>query len=250
MFKDLFSQHATAYSRYRPAYPPVLFEYLASICPEKNLAWDCATGNGQAATELAGCFNNVIATDPSAKQIAEAPRVANIEYRIEPAEFPSLVSGSADLVTIAQAIHWFDRKTFYAEAGRILKPRGIIAVIGYELPHIHPAIDKVIAHFHNKTIFNYWQPEHHHLMNRYSEIEFPFVRIDTPEFQMKKMWTTENLIGMISTWSAVQHFIKTTGKDPIQQLQLEIEKVWPAENERLEVIWNLILIAGRNSVSG
>src|SRR5580704_8188572 len=106
-FKDHFSGHADQYGAYRPKYPPALFDHVARIAPAKGLAWDCATGNGQAATELAEHFRAVVATDASRQQLAEAPAHDRIAYVVAAAERSPIASSSVDLVTVAQAIHWF-----------------------------------------------------------------------------------------------------------------------------------------------
>src|SRR5215831_9466809 len=121
-FKDHFSKQAADYAKFRPRYPQKLFEYLGSIVPSRQLAWDCGTGNGQAAVGLASTFDRIIATDASEKQIANAQSYERVEYRVAPAENSSIGSETIDLIMVAQALHWFDRDRFYAEARRILKP--------------------------------------------------------------------------------------------------------------------------------
>ena len=85
-FKDHFSGHAVEYAKFRPHYPDELFEHLASISPRHEVAWDCATGNGQAAVGLARHFDGVTATDASAQQIESAEPNDLISYRVAPAE--------------------------------------------------------------------------------------------------------------------------------------------------------------------
>ncbi len=111
-FEDHLSQQAHDYARHRPHYPRELFTYLATIAPSHRLAWDCGTGNGQAARALAEHFNRVVATDASSDQLAQAIRHGRIEYRIERAEDVSLEASSVDLVTVAIAVHWFDLAPF------------------------------------------------------------------------------------------------------------------------------------------
>ena len=120
-FKDHFSHQAADYAKFRPRYPREMFEYLATIVQSKKVAWDCATGNGQAAVELAAVFDRVIATDASKKQIANAQPHDRVEYRIAPAEKSGLESDSIDLVMVAQALHWLDSSRFYPELRRVLK---------------------------------------------------------------------------------------------------------------------------------
>ena len=143
-FEDHFSQLAASYSKYRPSYPSALFKYLAECCVNHHQAWDCGTGNGQAAYELTKYFDKILATDASKEQIEYAQHYPKITYRVELAEQVSMDDSSTDLVIVAAAVHWFDFGNFYAEVKRVLKPGGIIAVWGYHLFSISPEIDKIL----------------------------------------------------------------------------------------------------------
>ncbi len=154
-FKDHFSGHAGEYAKYRPRYPPALFAKLAEVAPARELAWDCATGNGQAAVALAEVFARVIASDASAKQIENASRQANIEYKVETAEQSSLGAASIDLITVGHALHWFDLAKFYGEAQRVLKPNGIIAAWCYGQRMIAPDIDRVFNRYYRDVVGPY-----------------------------------------------------------------------------------------------
>jgi len=147
-FRDHFSVQAADYAKFRPHYPTELFDYLSDIAPDNEIAWDCATGNGQAAVALASKFRNVIATDASEKQIKNAARHERIDYRVVTAEKSGIDSGKIDIITVAQALHWFALDLFYAEAKRVLKPQGVLAVWGYNLLRIAPDVDNVINHFY------------------------------------------------------------------------------------------------------
>src|SRR5216110_2684818 len=125
-FKDHFSGQAVEYAKFRPHYPGELFEYLTSISPRHELAWDCATGNGQAAVGLARHFDSVIATDASAQQIASAELNDRISYRVAPAEASGIDSASVDLTLAAQALHWFDIDRFFREAKRVSRKNGVL----------------------------------------------------------------------------------------------------------------------------
>ncbi|HYG50327.1 MAG TPA: class I SAM-dependent methyltransferase [Flavobacteriales bacterium] len=181
-FKDHFSNHAAAYKKYRPNYPPELFKYLSSLVNEHNLAWDCGCGNGQAATGLATHFKNVYATDPSQQQINQAAQHLKITYKVEKAENCSLPGSSVDIITVAQALHWFDLPVFYTEVKRVLKPGGILAAWGCGVAQVNPEIDTVTNHFHNHTLNDYWQAENRIVEKEYSTIPFPFRLIETPAF--------------------------------------------------------------------
>src|SRR5438477_10706107 len=158
-FKDHFSGHAVEYAKFRPHYPDELFEYLALISPRHELAWDCATGNGQAAAGLARHFDRIIATDASAQQIASAEPNDRISYRVAPAEASGIDPDSADLILVAQALHWFDMDRFFTEAKRVSKEKGILAVSTYLHVRINPEIDAILSEFYHETTASYWPPE-------------------------------------------------------------------------------------------
>ena len=158
-FKDHFSANAEKYGKYRPDYPAELFEFLSSLTPGHDLAWDCATGSGQAARGLVKYFHNIIATDASEQQIENAIRHEKILYQVALAHKTSLQTKTIDLITVAQALHWFDLERFYKEADRVLKQNGIIAVWTYNLLTISPGIDKIIKSFYYSVVGEFWPPE-------------------------------------------------------------------------------------------
>lgn len=245
-FKDLFSRQASAYARFRPPYPDDLFEYLARVAPERRLAWDCATGNGQAALKLARHFERVVATDASEKQLASAAAHPKVAYRLAAAESSGLEDGSVDLITVAQALHWFKGGEFFQEAKRVLKPRGVIAVWCYALARMRPAVDAVIRRFYEETLAGCWEPERRLIEQGYRGEPFPFGEIKAPRFEMKAEWSLEKLLGYLGTWSAVQAFIKKNGRDPLEPLSGELKASWGAQ-PKLEARWTLALRVGRKS---
>jgi ubiquinone/menaquinone biosynthesis C-methylase UbiE len=232
------------YARFRPHYPQELFQYLASIVPETELAWDCATGNGQAAIELANLFDHVIATDASEQQIANAQQHLRIEYRVAPAESSGLDTSSVDLITVAQALHWFDLDRFYAEARRVLKPDGVLAASAYTFLHIAPAIDAVIDHYYSKVVGPYWPPERV-LVEKFEELPFSFTEIETPSFEMTAQWKMEHLLGYLRTWSATQRFIAANKFDPLENVEVELRAVWGDIEQSRRMVWPLVLHVGR-----
>ena len=117
---ELFATVAREYANFRPEYPPELFAWLARQCVARELAWDCGCGSGQASVALAEHFDQVHATDVAPEQIAAAKPHPRVKYSVAPAEHSGLPDASVDLVTVAQALHWFDVRAFYAEAA----PRG------------------------------------------------------------------------------------------------------------------------------
>lgn len=244
-FKDHFSGQASDYALYRPSYPPELFEFLASLCAEREAAWDCGTGNGQAAIRLADFFQKVMATDPSQKQIRNAFPYPRVVYQIAAAEKTGIAGGSIDLITVAQAIHWFDFDQFYAEANRVLKPGGILAVWCYYLPRISPEIDAAIDDFYTHTVGSYWPPERKWVDDRYRSLPFPFVEIQAPQFYMKTDWSLENLAGYISTWSAVQQFIAAKRYNPLDEFGSKLHSLWGDEEKKAAVKWPFYLRVGK-----
>jgi SAM-dependent methyltransferase len=240
-FKDHFSRDAAAYAEYRPRYPDELFVWLAAQAPSRRLAWDAGTGNGQAAVALAEYFSRVVATDPSEEQLAEAPARPKLEYR-QAAEEAALPDASVDLVTVAQALHWFDRPRFWAEARRVLRPRGVIAVWCYQPQRVSPEIDRLIHRFYHDTVGPWWPPDRKLVEQGYRTIEFPFREITPPEFSMSAEWTLEQQLGYVGTWSAVSRMREATGQDPVGELRPELDQAW-GDGRRL-VVWPLSVRAG------
>ena len=242
-WKDHFSHASDDYRRWRPGYPPELFEWLASQSPSTALAWDCATGNGQAAVALAAVFARVIATDASAAQIREAEPCEGIEYRVAPAEDSALGDASVDLVTVAQALHWFDVERFHAEAQRVLKPGGVIAEWGYGLALISPEIDIPVLEFSAITVGPYWPPERALVEAAYVDLPFPFERLDAPAFAMQARWDLDRFIAYLGTWSSVTGYRRALGRDPLPALHDDLAPLWG--NVEREIRWPLVLRVGR-----
>lgn len=243
-FKDNFSQQSAVYLKYRPQYPDELYAWLASQTPEQALAWDCGTGNGQAAIGLSKYFQKVIATDPSEQQISNAMKADNVTYHVEKAEDIFLEDHSVDLITVANALHWFNFDSFYAQAKRVLKKEGIIAAWGCGLPVINPEVDTIVKAFHDDTLGYYWQPENKLVEEKYETIPFPFEQLDAPPFAAVKMMNLDDFLGFINTWSAVQRFINQEHYNPVARLNVNLLKIWPPE-ELKEIKWELILKVGK-----
>ena len=216
--KDHFSSLSGLYARFRPSYPKEMFDFLSSITVEHDAAWDCGAGSGQIAYDLAERFRTVAATDISEHQLRNAAPKQNIVCSVQQAEHSSFRDGSFDLITVAQAIHWFTFDAFYREAERTLKPEGIIAVIGYSLLKIEPEIDAVITRFHDLVVGPYWDPERKYVDDEYRSIPFPFNEISAPGFTSIHSWTIEHLIGYLHTWSAVKAYKTATGSDPVEKI--------------------------------
>ena len=244
--KDNFSTESDKYAQYRPIYPPELFSFLESKLADKTNAWDCGTGNGQVAKALAPLFEHVYATDISAAQLAQAAQAPNISYSVQPAEHSDFADDFFDLVTVAQAIHWFDFERFYAEVRRTAKADALICVLGYGVLRISPTIDAIIDHFYTAVIGPNWDAERHYIDEQYRTIPFPFEEIECPSFVNRQHWSLRHLIGYLNTWSAVKHFIKANGYNPIATLEQELAAHWPQE-ESMEVVFPMLLRLGRLS---
>ncbi len=241
--KDNFSKQADVYAQYRPEYPPGLFEYILDFVKAKNLAWDCGTGNGQAAKMLSPHFDQVFATDISQKQIDKAYNDSNISYAVEPAERTSLPDQSADLVTVAQAIHWFNFGEFYKEVNRVAKPGSVIAVWTYSLLHISNEIDNIVEQYHYETLGKFWDPERKYVDDGYATIPFPFEEVETPTFHIEVNWSMEDLNGYFNTWSALQKFITANGYSPVNELMNQVEQYW-GDQEKRKIIFPVHLKLG------
>ncbi len=242
-FKDHFSRQAANYAKFRPGYPQELFDYLERIAPSRELAWDCGTGNGQAAVGLTSVFDRVIATDASEKQIANAQRLDHVEYHVAPAENSGIDSGTLDLIMVAQALHWFDLDRFYAEAERVLKPDGVLAAWAYNLLTIEPAIDELVNRYYYEVVGPFWPPERK-LVEHFADLPFPFHEIESPKFEMTAQWNFEHLVGYLRTWSSTQRFIAARGVDPLEQITDKLRAAWRDPRQTRRVIWPLILRVG------
>ena len=245
-FKDHFSPVAGHYADHRPTYPAALFDWIAQQCPQHELAWDCGTGSGQAAQGLAEHFAQVIATDASAAQIAQTTPDAHIHYRVAPAHRSGLEDQQADLVTVAQALHWFDLDAFYTEAIRVLKPAGIIAVWSYGITTVadDPTINALIQSFYQHEIHTYWPPERKHVETRYQHIAFPFQRITPPDLAMSAHWNLPQLTGYLRSWSATGRFIQLNGFDPVCALEEKLKTCWGPATALHQIEWPLTLLVG------
>jgi SAM-dependent methyltransferase len=231
--KDRFSDHSKQYAAFRPTYPKELYEFILSHVENRSTVWDCGCGNGQVANDLSSYFDNVFATDLSAKQIENAIPGRNIEYSISRAEQTSFPDATFDLITVGQALHWFDFPSFYKEVNRVAKPKALLAVWGYSLLSISPEIDPVINHFYTETIGAYWDKERKLIDDQYKTIPFPFEEIKAPDFQFSFHWTLDHFLGYIFTWSSVQKYIRENSKNPVDNLRSDLKPLWQSEEKKV-----------------
>jgi SAM-dependent methyltransferase len=249
-FEDHFSSHAPDYARYRPCYGADLFEYLAAASPARELAWDCGTGNGQAAVELAKVFDRVVATDASADQLAAAFRHERIEYRLERAEETSLKPATVDLVSVAVAVHWFDFEAFYREVRRVLKPGGVVAVWTYHLPVIDAGVDRVLDRYYRQVLAGYWPERIRYLEERYRTLPFPFAEFSPPAFHMEAEWDLGQLLGFLYSWSATRKYAREQGTNPLEIIWPELSAAWGDPSGKRPICWPLHMRMGKHEGAG
>lgn len=243
-YSDYFSDTASLYATYRPRYPASLFAWLADQVPNRTRAWDCGTGSGQAADALAQHFGEVIATDPSEAQIRHASACERVHYAAMTAEQSAIKDGSVQLVTVAQALHWFHLSSFYEESRRVLAPGGVLAVWTYGLLSIEAALDEQIRIFYTAEVGDYWPAERALVATGYGGIDFPFHELKPPEFQMTTNWTLHQLGGYLESWSAVSRYRKVHGHSPVGRFISAIQPLWGAPDTMKNVSWPLELRVG------
>jgi SAM-dependent methyltransferase len=244
--KDHFSANADGYARFRPTYPPSFYEYLQRLLPPVDHAWDCGTGNGQVAAALANFVGMVHATDISPAQLRQAPALPNVQYSEQAAEQTQFSDDFFGLITVGQAVHWFQFERFYAEVVRTAKPGAILAVMGYGRLQVTDAVDAVIAHLYKDIVGPYWDPERRYIEEGYQTIPFPFEELAVPHFSNTHRFSLNQLLGYLGTWSAVQHYAKAQGHHPIALVQDALAIAWGKAIER-QVQFPMLLRLGRVS---
>jgi SAM-dependent methyltransferase len=247
-FKDHFSTRARLYAAYRPLYPPALFEFVSGLTRSHRVAVDCGTGSGQAAVGLLDHFDRVIGIDPSADQIDNAARRDGIEYRVARAEATGLPAGSADLVTAAQSLHWFDPPAFFAEARRLLAPGGALAVWGYGDPVLdRPELRATLHEYNRVRLAPYWFAERNLLLSGYRTLPFPlpFDEVSAPALELEVHWTLAELAGYLRTWSASARYAAERGIDPVLDAEKSLAADWGDPDQARIIRWPLYIRAGK-----
>jgi ubiquinone/menaquinone biosynthesis C-methylase UbiE len=240
-FKDHFSANSQEYSEFRPCYPEALFSYLATLSTAHDLAWDCATGSGQAAVGLASYFSRVVATDASAEQIANATEQKGVSYAVAQAQNSGLDANTVDLVTVAQALHWFDIEAFAVEADRVMKQGAVLAVWTYGLLSVHEKFDVLLKYFYSDILGVFWPFERKMVEGGYADIILPFAEIPSVPMQMTEQWSFIDVIGYLNTWSAVRAYEREHGSNPLELVYDDMLKVWGESNGLHITMWPLKL---------
>lgn len=242
----VFGEDAAGYRAFRPQYPQALFEWLAAAAPAPALAWDCGTGSGQAALGLAAHFDRVVATDPDPRQLAAAPKRANIDYRVATAEADPGFSGEVDLVACACSVHWFDLPRFYARAREALKPGGVIAVWTYDWPRTGSApVDAVLERLKTDILGPFWGENARYYFSGYRELPFPFEEQNAPVFRSRIAESREELLRFLSTWSAVTKYRERHGRDPLEIIAEDLAMAWAKTEPERPVVVPLHMRCGK-----
>jgi SAM-dependent methyltransferase len=244
-FKDHFSSRAAAYAAHRPTYPAALVDHLAGLAPARDRALDCGCGTGQLSVLLAERFAEVVATDASAAQVANATPHPGVRYRVAPAEQSGLADGSVDLVTVAQAAHWLDLDAFYAEARRVARPGAILALVTYGIMQVEGGPGPVVDHFYHAVAGPHWPPERRHVETGYRSLPFPVPDLPTPDLAITVSWALADLIGYVETWSAVRALEAASGRTPVERFHAALAEGWGDPAARRNVRWPLALRLGR-----
>ncbi len=194
---------------------------------------------------LAERFDRVVAIDASEAQLANAAPHERVEYRIARAEETGMPDGAVDLVTVAQAAHWFDLDRFYAEVRRVAAPGGAIALWSYDDPVVgDPAIDAVVAEFNKVTMGPWWPFDRAKVGLGYSSLPFPFDEVPIAPLTLERDWTRDQLVGYVRSWSSVSRFVAAKASDPVAEFEAALARIWPdGVVKRLE--WPLVVRAGR-----
>jgi len=233
--QDHFSESSDLYKTFRPEYPQAIYDWIIEECSERITAWDCGTGNGQVAKGLSPLFSKVIASDISQEQIDQAHRAANIFYFKSRSEHTGFFESSFDLITVAQALHWYDHTAFSKEVNRVLKTKGLLAVWGYHLLRINSKIDLIIDHFYQEIVGPYWAPERKHVDQRYENIQLDLSLLKSSNDMFIELdWDRNQFFGYLSTWSASKTYTSKNQKNPIELIQSRIESNW-GEGEIMKV---------------
>jgi SAM-dependent methyltransferase len=249
-FADHFSRDSASYAAFRPRYPAALFEWLATLPATRRIVWDVATGSGQAATMLVPHFERVLASDASPAQLRARSPVPGVHYFADRSEAGAVATGRVDLVTVAQAYHWFDHPRFHAEVDRVLVPGGAFAAWCYGSLVVGPDIEEAFARFYDGTVGAYWPPERIHVERGYRHFPIPIAEVAAPPMRIVTALSLAQLLGYVRTWSAVGRYMKANGHDPVPTFGEELRALWGDPARPKEMFWPISVRAGRWLGSG
>lgn len=242
---DKFSAQAGLYKKYRPVYPQELYDEILKATNGRNHCWDCGTGNGQVAKVLAKHFKSVEASDISRNQISNAERSDNITYHISRAEKTLFKDNQFDLVTVAQALHWFDISAFFKEVKRVCKNNATLSVWGYGLIRIDEEINALIDQYYHEITGPYWNKERNYVDQQYNSIPFDFQAVPTSKsFSIQASWDIFQLEGYFKSWSAVQNYLKEHQHSPVDWIMEKIKLRWDRNNVK-QVNFPIFMKMGR-----
>ncbi|MEO1246614.1 MAG: class I SAM-dependent methyltransferase [Pseudomonadota bacterium] len=223
-----------------------MFAALEEQLPAPAVALDCATGSGQLAIGLAGFCERVIATDASAEQIEQAMPHPRVSYRVAAAEQSGLPAASVDLMTVGQALHWFDHARFAAEASRVIREGGLLVCASYAVCEITPDIDRIVDRLYTDLLDPFWPPERGMVENGYADIALPGTPLALPRLAMSETWSVADMLGYLRTWSASKRYQRRHRADPVGLIAAELENAWGAGTRK--VSWPLTVRASRLGV--
>lgn len=244
--RNWFDQGGRAYARFRPEYPVALARYLGEMAHNRDRAVDVGCGNGQLTVQLAQHFSVVVGADPSADQVANATAHPRIQYLCAPAEALPLPDDCADLITAAQAAHWFDLPRFYTEVRRIGRQNAIVALVSYGVLSLDsPELNERFGQFYWQEIGPYWPPERKLVDTGYVDLPFPFTELPAPESVIERDWGLAEFLGYISTWSATQRAKETGHEEILSRFASDLGRLWAPQERQRTIAWPVNMRLGR-----
>lgn len=233
---DLFSADPAHYAAVRPAYPEALIDWVAQAAPARERVWDCGTGNGQAAVQLAERFTQVEASDLSAAQIAHAKAHPRVRYLAQPAEATDYPDQAFDAVCVAQALHWFDMARFTPELDRVLRPGGLFAAWGYDGFSVSPSFDAVLRSTVLDVVDAFWAPQNRLLWEGYRSVPLPYPDIAVPRIHMPVRADLAGVIAYLKSWSAVRLYSEAHSDAFLHAAAAAMLPVWGSAPDQVQVL--------------